>query len=88
VSARRRWPPWWEWELELTPHLLKRMVDRRFTELELRAMLEGAEGYRTDVVEGRFVIDARHRRKRWEVIVEPDPVVKRLVVVTAYPLGR
>jgi hypothetical protein len=72
----------------LTPHLLKRMVDRRFTELELREMLERAEGYRGDIVEGRFVIDARRRRKRWEIIVEPDPAVKRLVVVTAYPLGR
>ncbi len=88
MGARGLWPAWWEWELELTPHLLKRMVDRRFTELDLREMLEGAEGYRTDIVEGRFVIDTRHRRKRWEVIVEPDPVVTRLVVVTAYPLGR
>ncbi len=88
MGARRRWPPWWEWELELTPHLLKRMLDRRFSEVELREMLEGAEGYRADIVEGRFVIDTRHRKKRWEVIVEPDSVAKRLVVVTAYPLGR
>jgi len=88
VGARRRWPPWWEWELELTPHLLKRMLDRRFTELELREMLQKADGYRADIVEGRFVIAARHRRKGWEVIVEPDAAVKRLVVVTAYPLGR
>ena len=64
------------------------MVDRRFTEVELREMLEGAEGYRTDIVEGRFVVDARHRRNRWEVIVEPDSAAKRLVVITAYPLGR
>jgi hypothetical protein len=64
------------------------MVDRRFTELELREMLEGAVGYRDDIVGSRYVIDARHRRKRWEIIVEPDAVGKRLVVVTAYPLGR
>lgn len=49
------WPPWWEWELELTPHLLKRMLDRRFTEVELREMLETATGYRTDLLEGRYV---------------------------------
>src|SRR5436309_309039 len=48
VAARRRWPPSWEWALELTPHLLKRMVDRRFTEVDLREMLEGAAGYRPD----------------------------------------
>jgi hypothetical protein len=72
----------------LTPHLVKRMVDRRFTELDLREMLEAAAGYRADIVEGRFVVAARLRGKRWEVIVEPDSVVKRLVVVTAYASGR
>lgn len=40
VGSTRDWPPWWQWELELTPHLLKRMVDRGFTEVELREMLE------------------------------------------------
>ncbi len=73
--------PWWEWELELTPHLLKRMVDRRFTEVET------ATGYRADIVEGRYVINSRHRRKRWDIIVEPDSVAKPLVVITAYPSG-
>ena len=42
-------PPWWEWELELTPHLLKRMVDRGFTELDLREMLEDATNCDPDV---------------------------------------
>ena len=75
---------WWDWELELIPHLLKRMEDRRFTEVDLRAMLQRATSYRRDVVGGRWVIDTRHRRQRWEVIVEPDPDGKVLVVVTAY----
>jgi len=35
-------PDWWEWELELT-HLEKRMEDREFAEVDLRAMLEQAE---------------------------------------------
>lgn len=51
------WPPWWEWPLELTPHLEKRMEDRGFNEVELRAMLEAATGYRDDVVDGRFVVE-------------------------------
>jgi len=34
------WPEWWDWELELSPHLLKRMLDRGFTESDLRRMLE------------------------------------------------
>ena len=85
--GRRGWPEWWEWELELSPHLLKRMVDRRFTEVDLRRMLERASGHREDVVvDGRWVIETRHRGKPWEVIVEPDWALRLLVVVTAYPV--
>ncbi len=82
----RGWPEWRDWELELSPHLLKRMGDRRFTEIDLQRMLERASGYREDVVEGRWVIETRHRRKAWEVIVEPDWERRLLVVVTAYPV--
>jgi len=84
-TLRRRWPGWWEWELELIPHLLKRMEDRRFSEVDLRAMLQRATSFRRDVVKGRWVVVTRHRRRPWEVIVEPDPGARVLVVVTAYP---
>ncbi len=81
------WPTWWEWELELTSHVQRRMVDREFTEVELRRMLEVATAYRDDpLVEGRFVVETRHRGVDWEVIVEPDEADHWLVVVTAYPL--
>ena len=66
-----QWPPWWQLQLELTPHVEKRMEDRGFNEVDLRAMLEAASGYRDDVVDGRYVIETRHRRADWEVIVEP-----------------
>jgi len=82
---RRRWPEWWDWELELSPHLFKRMLDRSFSELDLRTMLERSRGYRPDIVEGRWVIVTAHRRRTWEVIVEPDFDAKHLVVITAYP---
>jgi hypothetical protein len=62
------------------------MIDRRFTEVDLRRMLERATGHRADVVEGRWVIDTRHARRVWEVIVEPDSDRRLLVVVTAYPV--
>lgn len=80
-----RWPEWWDWELELNPHSFKRMVDRSFSELDLRVMLEHSRGYRPDIVEGRWVIVTLRRRRTWEVIVEPDFDAKRLVVITAYP---
>lgn len=63
------------------------MEDRRFTELDLRNMMEYATGYRRDIVEGRWVIETRHRKQHWEVIVEPDSAVGLLVVITAYPVA-
>lgn len=84
--SKRRWPPWWAWELEFSPHLLKRMDDRRFTEVDLRRMLEQATGHRRDTVAGRWVIQTRHRRRVWEVIVEPLITEQLVLIVTAYPL--
>ena len=80
------WPAWWEWELELTPHLEERMIDRDFNEVDLRTMLEKATGYRKNVVAGRWAIETKHRRRHWEVIVEPDTDAQLLIVVTAYPI--
>jgi hypothetical protein len=80
------WPEWWDWELELSPHLLKRMVDRVFNEADLRLMLEEATGYHENHDEGRWAIVARHGGRLWEVIVEPCPEEKILIVVTAYPV--
>lgn len=84
----RDWPAWWEWTLDLSPHLLKRMLDRQFSEVDLREMMEKAGGWREDVVEGRWIIETRHRKQAWEVIVEPDEARGLLVVVTAYPLQK
>lgn len=64
------------------------MIDRRFNEVDLRAMLESASRYRRDVVPDRWIIETRHRRKPWEVVVEPDPAVQLLVVITAYPIAE
>jgi hypothetical protein len=49
-------------------------------------MLHKAKGYRRDIVQGRWVIQTRHRKRPWEVIVEPDLAENLLVVITAYPL--
>ena len=81
------WPDWWSWELELSPHLLKRMLDRGFNEAELRSMLEDATAYHADVMEGRWVVETRHGSRAWEVIVEPLPAEQVLLIVTAYPVA-
>lgn len=81
---RHTWPEWWDWELELTPHLLKRMEDRGFSEADVRLMLDDATDFRASESAGRFVIAARFEDRNWEVIVEPDGRVHLLLVITAY----
>jgi len=80
------WPAWWDWELELSSHLFKRMADRDFNEIEIRRMLSVASRLRPDVVPDRWIVETSHRRAPWEVIVEPDPGAHLLVVITAYPI--
>jgi len=88
MHNQENWPEWWQWELDLTPQLLKRMEDRDFNEIDLRTMLLHATVYRSDVVIDRWIIECRHRRRHWEVIVEPDELDRLLVGVTAYPVTR
>ena len=80
------WPDWWNWELEITPHVEKRMEQRDFTEIALREMLNRARGLWPDEYHGRFVVESRYHQEGWEVIVEPDFEEELLVIVTAYPV--
>lgn len=64
-------PEWWDWELDLTPHVEKRMEDRGFTEVDLRDMLERAAAFRPDVVEGRFVLETRFHGRKWRWLSSP-----------------
>ncbi len=86
VMKRRSWPDWWDWEIEFTSHLLKRMEDRDFNEVDLREMLHRSKTYKKDIVEGRWIIVTQHKRHPWEIIVEPDFIDELLIVITAYPV--
>lgn len=89
VASQSNWPNWWEWELDCSnPHLAKRMIDRRFSEIDLREMLDRATGFRPDTTPGRWVIETTHSRRAWEVIVEPDETFESLIVLTAYPTDQ
>ena len=81
-------PDWWSWELTFTSHAELRMEQRGVTEVQVRTMLERATGFEPTVVEGRFMIRARHSQHPWVVIVEPDADVNRLVVVTVYEVSE
>ena len=47
------WPSWWDWDLGFTPHLEMRMVERGFSEVELRAMFDAA----SKCVPGRQIVN-------------------------------
>lgn len=78
-------PPWWEWEIELSPHVFKRMLDRGFNEVDLRTMLERPRGVESVRGSGRWLIHCLHDACRWIVVVEPLLDEEIVVVVTAYP---
>ena len=78
------WPDWWEWELELTSHVERRMEERDLTEVELHAMLASAIGFAPDLVSGRFLVYTWCWGRRWNVVVEPDADGRLLVVIAAY----
>lgn len=81
-----KWPDWWAWELEFSPHVRKRMIDRKFNEAELRGMIEEASDYCKDYNEDRWVLTTWFDGCAWEVIVEPDRDDEVVVVITAYPV--
>jgi hypothetical protein len=78
-------PAWWEWELELTPHVEQRMEERGFSEVELRMMLERATDLLPDRESARWEVRTHHGGAPWTVILEIDEHDERIVVVTAYP---
>ena len=77
-----------EWDLSFTGHAEMRMEQRGVTEVDLRAMLERATGFRPNVLEGRFMVEVRRLARLWIVIVEPDAEAKLLVVVTVYEVSE
>ena len=81
-------PEWRDWDLSFTSHTELRMEQRGVMEVELRAMLERATAFRPSIVEGRFLVEARHQQRRWVVIVEPDADAGLLVVVTVYEVSE
>ena len=81
-----KWPEWWDWELEITPHVEKRMIQRSFTEIELREMFDRVTSFHPDKEIGRYVAMSTLCSTNWEIILEPDFDEKLIVVVTAYPI--
>lgn len=80
------WPEWWHWELQLSDHLLFRMPQRNFNEVELRAMLADADSVHPDKEPGRWFVEVPFRGTPWKIILEPDFTERILIVITAYKI--
>jgi len=78
-------PLWWDWELEITSHIEKRMIQRGFNEIELRTMIQNAHKLISDKLQHRWCIQTHHKGRKWEVIIEPDFDDMCITVITAYP---
>jgi hypothetical protein len=63
------------------------MLVRGLAEVELRSMMETASALEAARHRGRWLVRTRHAGKPWVVVVEPDEVARKLMVVTAYPIG-
>jgi hypothetical protein len=81
-------PHWWDFELDLSPHVLDRMIDRAFTEVDLRLMIEVATGICPGGSAGRWTVETVRDGEAWEVVVEPDEIDRVIVVITAYKVTR
>ena len=78
-------PEWWEWDLRFISHLERRMEERGFSEIELRAMLTDATAITPSRRSGRWLISTHHGDHPWVVVVEPDSDDQMTYVITAYP---
>ena len=81
------WPDWWSWEIEILPHVYERMLDRNFSETDLRLMLEDASKIERNHEPGRWIVTTRFRDAAWGIIVEPDHEDRILAIVTVYPVN-
>ena len=88
MTAKRDWPPWWDWELVFTSYTEGRMEERLCTEIDVRRMMEYAMNCYRSKREGRWVIETQFRQNLWKVVVEPAPDKEVLVVVTVYPVEK
>jgi hypothetical protein len=60
------------------------MINRGFSETDLRTILADATGYREDCEPGRYVIETRHDDQDWEIVVEPSADDETLLVISAW----
>jgi hypothetical protein len=85
VRCQHDWPNWWDWQLDLTlDHLRAQMIRRKFSETDLRDMLERTTNLREDDELGRWVAETTKANQVWEVVLEPQTRDQTVLMITAY----
>jgi hypothetical protein len=64
------------------------MKERGFNALDVRMMMQRPRHISASPGTGRWILDARLRGRSWRVVLDPDPVKREMVIVTAFPLRR
>jgi hypothetical protein len=77
-------PDWWDFELELSPHLEDRIILSRFLGGRSPAVIEVAQDLGVGKTPGRWIVRTSHLGEAWDVVVEPDELDRVIVVITAY----
>ena len=85
VETPDQLPEWWNWRLVFSLHVRGRMPRRHLVEVELRDMMERARLIRRSHEPGRWILAALHDHETWLIVVEPEPITRKLRVITAYP---
>lgn len=68
----------------MSPHVEDRMIERDFSEADLRLMIEVADGLRLAGSTRRWIVETVHLGDAWEVVVQADELDRVIVVITAY----
>ena len=76
-----------KWPLEFTGHVRQRMDARQIDEAALRQAWGNARDVRMTRQRNRFAVSGRQAGRLIEVVVQPDPVRRTVVVVTVYEQG-
>ncbi|MEM8873697.1 MAG: DUF4258 domain-containing protein [Planctomycetota bacterium] len=77
-------PYWWDWELVMSPHVVKRMASRDISELDIRDMAERADGWSFDPYPGRVRLHTTMNGRAWRIVVEPQENIEAIEVVTTF----
>jgi hypothetical protein len=81
-------PAWWDWELEFSVHAEQRMFERGVSEVEVRAMLQHASRLSASPDGIRYLAHVQHAGDAWVVVLEPDPELQCVVLITVYNVDR